>query len=197
GFQRHGGARRAGIKEIDVSHTDGTEEDAEWLAFGANKEHLGARRTREDVQKAIQRALGHPRADEMTNGQIAAHVGCTEGTIRNARRKRGGASSEFPKMRTVTRGGSTYSMNTENIGKGRAAEAETTTPAVGADEQPADEQARAADASAKRIERARKEDAASAKAPILDGENDPVPDHLRDDFASSALADYLEKLRGV
>src|SRR5262249_51306946 len=99
--------------------------------------------------------------------------------------------------RTVTRGGSTYSMNTENIGKGRAAEAETTTPAVGADEQPADEQARAADASAKRIERARKEDAASAKAPILDGENDPVPDHLRDDFASSALADYLEKLRGV
>ena len=115
GFHRFGAALRARPGDaIEADVIQGTQADAQWYSFSVNKTH-GLRRTNEDKERAVRAALKHSKASHLSNVQIAQHCGVDEKTVRKYRSE-AGASSEIPKMRTVTRGTSTYQQNTTKIG---------------------------------------------------------------------------------
>ncbi len=118
GFHRWHAHRQASKKAIKVRVQPGTVEDARWLASSANKEHdaAGSRRTNEDKRRAVEMALAVKWGE--SDSSIAAHVGVSDKTVATVR-KAIKPSSEIPKMRTVERGGQTYTQDTSNIGKGR------------------------------------------------------------------------------
>lgn len=117
GFHRVLAAIQAGLKEINADVKQGTLQDAQWHSYSANSTH-GLRRTNDDKKRAVESALAHPYAARYSNVQIAQHCGVAESTIRNYKEN---LSSQFAKIddgkRTVTRNGSTYEMDTANIGK--------------------------------------------------------------------------------
>ncbi len=128
GFHRVRATLAAGRNEIACEVHEGTVEDARWFSFGANKTN-GERRTRDDTQRAVIAALKHPNSVNLSNVQIAQHVGCNEGTVR-AWREKLSASSEIPKMETraVMRNGRTYQQNVSNIGKAKKTRSDQPVP---------------------------------------------------------------------
>lgn len=116
GFHRLQAARQGKPdKVIEAEVIQGTLADAQWHSFSANKSH-GLRRTNEDIERVVKAALAHPKAEGLSNYEIAAHCGVDEKTVRkyrNAMRP----STEVPQIRTVTRCGTTYRQNVRNIGK--------------------------------------------------------------------------------
>ena len=120
GFHRVNAAKDAKLETILADVKPGTREDAQWRSYGVNKSH-GLRRTNEDKRRAVEAALAHPQADGKSNYQIAAHCGVSEITIRRYRETKpiydNVADSEPPAERIVTRGDTTYTMQTGNIGK--------------------------------------------------------------------------------
>lgn len=74
GFHRKDAAKEAEIETISVNITEGTLEDAEWLALSANKVH-GFNRTNEDKRRAIELSFEHPNGQGKSSLQIAKHVG--------------------------------------------------------------------------------------------------------------------------
>lgn len=119
GFHRFHGAQALGLPFIDCRVHEGSRDDALWFTCGANATN-GLRRTRNDVQLAIRRALLHPNGAGKSDRQIADHVACTNKTVAPIRRELV-ASEEIPQIeeREVTRGGSTYSMKTSGINAAR------------------------------------------------------------------------------
>ena len=115
GFHRCKAASQAGLEEIACDIRQGTQQDAQWYSFSANKTN-GLRRTNEDKQRAVKAALGHPGGAGKSDSAIAKHVGVDVKTVGSWRDR---LSMEIPKMdhRTVTRGASTYQQNTTNIGR--------------------------------------------------------------------------------
>lgn len=115
GFHRCRAACNAHFEEIAATVHQGSQEDAQWYSFSANKAN-GLRRTNEDKQRAVKAALKHPNGASQSNYQIAAHVGVDEGTVRKWRER---LSTEIPQIarRTVTRAGATYQQDTRNIGR--------------------------------------------------------------------------------
>jgi transposase-like protein len=115
GFHRCKAASQAGLEEIACDIRQGTQQDAQWYSFSANKTN-GLRRTNEDKQRAVKAALGHPGGAGKSDSAIAKHVGVDVKTVGSWRDR---LSMEIPKMdhRTVTRSGSTYQQNTTNIGR--------------------------------------------------------------------------------
>lgn len=86
GFHRIKAAERAGRNEIACEVHQGTQQDAQWYSFGVNKGN-GLRRTNQDKQRAVNAALQHPGGAGLSDGQIAAHVGVSDQTVRNYRRR--------------------------------------------------------------------------------------------------------------
>jgi hypothetical protein len=117
GFHRLAACLRAGIDTIEADILQGSLADAQWHSYSVNKSH-GLRRTNEDKERAVKLAVAHPRAVDQSNMQIAEHCGVDEKTVRKYRLSNNiSASSEIPKMRTVTRGETTYQQRTRNIGQ--------------------------------------------------------------------------------
>jgi transposase-like protein len=115
GFHRIKAAYAAGLDTIDCELHQGTLEDAQWYSFSANRAN-GLRRTNTDKQRAVKAALLHVKSRELSDHQIARHVGIDVKTVGNWRER---LSMEIPQIsaRTVTRGGSTYQQDTTKIGK--------------------------------------------------------------------------------
>ena len=114
GFHRVHAARAAGLVEIDATVVPGTQADAQWLSYGANKAH-GLLRSNEDKQRAVRAALAHPKAESLSNRQIAEHCGVSEITIR---RHRGEAESTATMSQSTLRTGRDgRTINTAKIGK--------------------------------------------------------------------------------
>lgn len=86
GFHRVKAAYAAEHDMIECEVHQGTLEEAQWYSFSANRTN-GLRRTTDDKQRAIRSALGHPNGAQLSNRQIAAHVGVVEATVRNWREK--------------------------------------------------------------------------------------------------------------
>jgi hypothetical protein len=112
GFHRVKAAEQAGSHEIGCDLRQGTQHDAQWYSFGANKTN-GLRRTNDDKHRAVKAALVHPNGAHLSNRQIAAHVGVDEGTVRNWREKLTAEIPQSPKRRG--RDGRTIKVT--NIGK--------------------------------------------------------------------------------
>lgn len=120
GFHRYHAAVAQEVVEIAADVIQGTIEDAQWFSFGANKAH-GLMRSNEDKQRAVQAALRHPKCAGLSNRQIAKHVGVSEGAVRGWRDKLSAKDTQIDTpTRTATRNGTTYEINTSNIGKSRA-----------------------------------------------------------------------------
>jgi hypothetical protein len=114
GFHRVEAAKLLGLVEIAADVRPGTLEDARWYSYSANKLH-GLRRSNEDKKRAVVAALAHPKARTLTDVEIARHVGVSSMTVGNYRRL---IIKDFnDDIRTITRNGSTYTMNTANIGQ--------------------------------------------------------------------------------
>lgn len=124
GFHRVEAHLRLGLQEIAVRIRRGTLSDAQWLSYGANKEH-GLNRTQEDKERAVRGALAHPNAAQLSNRQIARHCGVDEKTVRKYRGEME-ATAEIPQLtnRSVQRGGQWYELPTENIGKQASSQAD-------------------------------------------------------------------------
>lgn len=118
GFHRLLGAGEAGLTEVRVRVVMvGTVEDARWLALSANLKH-GLKRTNADKRHVVEMAFALERTRGMSDRAIAEHCGVSHNFVSEVRRH---LSSDdrytMPTEREVLRGGSTYSMNTSNIGK--------------------------------------------------------------------------------
>ena len=125
GYHRVYAAQRVNQTNINVKIERGTFEDARWYSYGVNTAH-GIRRTNEDKRRAVEAALKHSNAASMSNRDIARHCGVAESTIRNYRES---LSAQFAQIETreVTRNGTTYTMQTANIGTHQEPEPEPPT----------------------------------------------------------------------
>ena len=123
GFHRVNAAKDAKRETILADVKPGTLEDAQWRSYSVNTSH-GLRRSNEDKRRAVEAALAHPKAAALSNYQIAAHCGVSDETVRRYRETiyHKVVDSDQPAERTVTRGDSTYTMQTANIGKQPAAQ---------------------------------------------------------------------------
>jgi hypothetical protein len=122
GFHRCKAAFDAKMPEIACDIQRGTQQDAQWYSFSANKTN-GLRRTSEDKQHAVKEALAHPYSADKSDEKIASHVGCSGEWVRRIRAEMVSSNQlEDRKTRTVTRNGTTYQQNTANIGRKRKAD---------------------------------------------------------------------------
>jgi hypothetical protein len=85
GFHRRFGADRAGLDRVPCEVYKGTLYDARWLSYAANQTH-GLRRTNDDKRRAVQLALKHPNAAEMSDRLIAEHVGVSNDMVSRYRK---------------------------------------------------------------------------------------------------------------
>ena len=118
GFHRYFAHMRARPNDLILAEQRlGTVEDAQWASLAANKSH-GLRRTNADKRNAVKSALLHPKGADLSNRQIAQHVGVDDKTVAPIRRDLE-LSSEIPQIesRTVQRGNQTYQQNVTQIGK--------------------------------------------------------------------------------
>jgi len=109
----------------------GSRSEAEWLAFTANQRH-GIRRTRRDQRRVVELALKHPNGTSLSDREIGRHCGVTHKTVGRVRRELE-AIGEIPQTetRTVTRAdGTSYELDTSNIGAAQPAALETLEMAV-------------------------------------------------------------------
>lgn len=117
GFHRGKAAKLAQVSQIAANVQNGTKQDAQWLALSANRSH-GLRRSNEDKRRTVELALEHPKAARLSDREIASHCGVHFTTVNNYRRELKLSIENLQiENRTVTRNGSTYTMNTGSIGK--------------------------------------------------------------------------------
>lgn len=118
GFHRIKAAKKSGRDEIACEVHQGTQQDAQWYSFGANKGN-GLRRTNQDKQRAVKAALQHPGGEGLSDGQIAAHVGVSDQMVRNYRRRMEATPKVLKSAKRKGRDGRT--INVANIGRPVAA----------------------------------------------------------------------------
>jgi len=80
GFHRVHASRLAGRSEIDANVTPGTQADAQWLSYSANKAH-GLYRSNRDKRRAVESALRHAKGAGCSDREIAEHVGVHFDTV--------------------------------------------------------------------------------------------------------------------
>lgn len=115
GFHRVHAHKTVDLAEIACDVRQGTRRDAILFSVGANAAH-GMRRTNEDKRRAVLTMLGDSEWAAGSDREIAKKCAVDEKTVA---RYRPAPSPEIPEMdapRTVTRGGTTYTMNTAAIG---------------------------------------------------------------------------------
>lgn len=127
GFHRVRAALEAKLSEIPADVRQGTLQDAQWYSYSANQKQ-GLRRTNADKRRAVEAALAHPYQSKNSDGQIAAHVGVSREYVNRLANRPSSDRSHDRDERTVTRGDSTYTMATGNIGNGSGASGENLQP---------------------------------------------------------------------
>lgn len=144
GFHRVKAADQAGRDDIACEIHQGTQEDAQWYSFAANKTN-GLRRTNDDKHRAVQAALKHPKGAGQSDSQIAKHVGVDHKTVAAWRAKLE-ATWEIPKSPKRT-GRDGRTINTSKIGERSTAEASTDSDTANGADKEAPSDARASFAS--------------------------------------------------
>jgi hypothetical protein len=85
GFHRVAAYLKAGVNAVECEVYTGTQQDAQWYSFSANKAH-GLRRNNADKQQAVRAALAHDRAAGLSDAMIAEHVGVSDRMIAEHRK---------------------------------------------------------------------------------------------------------------
>jgi hypothetical protein len=125
GYHRLEAHRRAGRTHIMASLRDGSKRDALLHAIATNG-RSGLPLSREDKRRAIEHVLADPELGKLSSRAIADRCRVDHKTV-EAIRKRSGESPQMgadPAVRTVTRGGSQFTMDVSNIGGGAPAAAD-------------------------------------------------------------------------
>jgi hypothetical protein len=121
GFHRVLAAEAAGCGSIMADVRSGTRRDALLYSVGANAVH-GHRRTNDDKRRAVEILLNDPEWELWPDRQIAEQCGVTHPFVAGQRLRLSGNGYQLgaiTKPRKVTRAGTTYEMNTGNIGEAR------------------------------------------------------------------------------
>ena len=135
GFHRWHAAKEAKLKKMDCDIREGTLEEARWFSYQVNADH-GLRRTNADKHKAVKAALLHPNAAEMSDRQIAEHVGVDNKTVAKVR-KEFLATEDFPQS-TIRTGRDGRTIDTAKIGRCKRREEEED-ELLQSDDEPEDE----------------------------------------------------------
>lgn len=116
GFHRWHAYRKANVASAPCDVRKGTCRDAVLFSVGANAEH-GKRRTNADKRKAVQTLLNDPEWAKWSDRAIAKACKVGHPLVADLRPK--AHLEEIPDRpeRTATRGGTTYTVKTENIGR--------------------------------------------------------------------------------
>ncbi len=130
GFHRVKAADQAGIDAIACNVHQGTQQDAQWYSFGANKAN-GLRRTADDKLRAVKAALLHPKSKEFSDRKLARHVGVHYNTVADYRKQLTITKGDSGSVERTCQDGRTIDVS--NIGKRRSGK--------GSRSQPAEEQA--------------------------------------------------------
>lgn len=100
-------------RAIDAEVLEGNLYDAQWYSYSANKTH-GVRRNNPDKVRAVKAALLHPHGAEMSDRQIAEHVGVSNDMVSRHRKSMEHEGSLSENDSRTGRDGRT--INTSNIG---------------------------------------------------------------------------------
>jgi transposase-like protein len=114
GFHRIKAAEKANLTELACEVHQGTQQDAQWFSFGANKAN-GLRRTNQDKQRAVKTALQHASGASLSDEEIAQHVGVSGEMVRKYRRRIESTSKDWKSTRRKGRDGRTIDVT--KIGK--------------------------------------------------------------------------------
>jgi hypothetical protein len=114
GFHRLAATVGLEREEISSEVFHGTLSEARWDSCAANSTH-GLRRSRQDLEAVIRRALTHETGLTFSNNQIAKHLGIPEATIRRWRKRISSSTGED--RRVAIRKGTAYPISTKRIGK--------------------------------------------------------------------------------
>lgn len=109
-------ARKSGLDSINADVKQGTRRDAQWYSFGANKAH-GLRRAKGDAKRAIEKILNDPEWSKVPQTEIAKHVGVNRSYVSQIQSHLVSTNKIERGPVEVTRNGTTYTQNTQNIGK--------------------------------------------------------------------------------
>ena len=117
GFHRVAAATQAKSLKISVDIRKGTKRDAVLHSVGANADH-GYRRTNEDKRRAVERMLKDKEWSKLSDREIGRHCRVSNVTVSTLRKSICKSLTDSTE-RTVTRGGTTYTQNTANIGQSK------------------------------------------------------------------------------
>ena len=126
GFHRVKAYEKRGKRKIQAEVHQGSQRDVILFSVGANAEH-GQRRTNADKRRAVQTLLEDEEWEKWSNREIAKRAGVSEFLVRDMRPP--GCDSIADAPRQATRNGTTYEMNTANIGAPQKVDVVITTPA--------------------------------------------------------------------
>lgn len=117
GFHRVLAAKKVdGKRTILADVRQGTQRDAILYSLGANAKH-GLQRTDDDKRRAVQRMLDDPEWSRWSTSEIARQCKVAPSTVSRMRAAISVSDKDsVPQTRIVTRGNSTYTMDTSKIG---------------------------------------------------------------------------------
>jgi hypothetical protein len=111
----HYHARATRHPDIEAEVRQGTKRDAILFSVGANASH-GMRPTNEDKRRAVLKLLGDPEWSQWSDREIARLCAVSDRFVNGLRPQAPSAnSSQIEQPRTVSRGSSTYRMNTAGL----------------------------------------------------------------------------------
>jgi hypothetical protein len=113
GFHRTYAAEGAGRAEILAEVREGKRRDALLHSLSANAEH-GHRRTNDDKRRAVDIMLNDPQWSRWSDRDIAKKISVHHDTVSQRRKDISVGNRQIPRL--VTRNGTTYEMDTANIG---------------------------------------------------------------------------------
>ncbi|QUY45723.1 streptomycin biosynthesis regulator [Acaryochloris marina] len=117
GFHRVEARRMLKEKKVDAEVHLGTQRDAVLYAVGANSTH-GLRRTNADKRRAVERLLRDEEWSQWSDREIARRTFVSQPFVSKLRAELADDSANSESMiRTVQRGGTTYEVDTTNIGQ--------------------------------------------------------------------------------
>lgn len=114
GFHRWWASRKADRKAMLCDIHNGTQQDAQWYSYSANRTH-GLNRSNQDKQRAVRAALLHPNGAQLSDSQIAEHVGVAVNTVCKYRAEMESTLQIAKSPDRTGRDGRT--INTANIGR--------------------------------------------------------------------------------
>jgi ParB-like chromosome segregation protein Spo0J len=125
GFHRVHASRLLGLSDIDANVTAGTQADAQWHSYSANRAH-GLQRSNEDKRRAVQAALRHPQGSGRSDREVAEHVGVYFETVAKYRKELEESGTIGKSDSRTGRDGRT--IKTANIGRTAGESAKRSSP---------------------------------------------------------------------